>query len=71
MKNKYSKLMYKGEFIEDLAKALNVKTETIRGYFTTGKFPSIHYDRINNALDERLKFDEQIRNMRLNCYVKI
>ncbi len=71
MKNKYLKIMYKGEFLDDLSKALNIKKETLQGYFTTGKFPSVHYQRIDNALDERLKADNEVRNIRLNCYVKL
>jgi hypothetical protein len=70
MKNKYQKLMDKGEFLEDLSKALDIKKETLQFYFTTGKFPSIHYERIDNALNERLKADKEVRNIRLNCYVK-
>ena len=71
MKEKYKQLMYPFEFLEDVSKNLGIEKHSLRNYFMTGKFPKIHYEYINNALDARLKADEEVRNIRLNCYVKL
>ena len=68
MKNKYRKLMYKDEFLTMLSSKLNLKKETVQYYFTTGRIPKIHYQRINDALNTQLSLDEKIREMRIKSY---
>jgi len=71
MKNKYQKLMYKGEFLEMLSRKLSIKKETLQFYFTTGKVPVIHYKRIDEALDLQLSLDNKIKEMRINEYERL
>lgn len=71
MKNKYSQLMYKDEFITMLSSKLRLKKETVQYYFTTGNIPKIHYQRINDALDTQLSLDKRIKEIRVSYYEKI
>lgn len=62
MKEKLKLLISRQDFVNDLAKKLKVKNETIEWYFRT-KIPTIHLQKIEELLDFQLELDKKTREM--------
>lgn len=71
MKEKYKKIMHKTEFCNMLSKKLGVKRKSITNYFEKNDIPIKHLEKINKALDLRLKLDDKIKEIEVNAFLKL
>ena len=68
MKDKFKKIDQKTAFIEFIAGKLDLKNDSVRCYFDSGKIPSKHSEFINKALDIQLEYDQKIREIKVKAF---
>ena len=61
MKQKLKQVLNRKQFVEDLAKKLNVKPNTSEWYFRK-RMPTEHIKYVNSLLDEQIKIDKKTRD---------
>lgn len=70
MKEKLKQLISRQDFVNDLAKKLKVKNETIEWYFRTS-IPSRHLQKIEDCLNFQLELDKQTRERNVIAWEKL
>lgn len=65
----YSQLLYKGEFIKMLSHKLFIKENTIRVSFSkNGEFKEAHIAKIKQCLQIQLQMDKQIEDIKVRAW---
>ncbi len=70
MKQKLKQVLNRKQFVEDLAKKLNVKPNTIEWYFRK-RMPTEHIKYVNSLLDEQIKIDKTTREYVVKAWEKL
>lgn len=72
MKEKYKKITHKMAFLEMLSVKLELKPETLKGYFVeSAVIPEKHLLKINKAIDLQLKADEKIKAIEVSVFEQL
>ena len=72
MKEKYKKITHKMAFLEMLSIKLELKPETLKGYFVeSAVIPGKHLETISKAIDLQLKADEKIKVIEVSVFEQL
>lgn len=72
MKEKYKQITHKMAFLDMLALKLEIKPETLKGYFTeNGTIPPKHEETILKAIDFQLEADIKIKAIEVSVFERL